>query len=267
MTVKKNEQLMAKRLIEQTLTNWVNPELEKRKSENKLSPNFKLKAAQVIFSVGGTPLVRVNNEVKAIVEAKLNRPIKKDEAIFNKDIEDIRSFRLVDEEKDFGHITIVKLKKGWFVGFSFIYDVSKAKELYDIAVEFMKSSSSNLKEKQYRPFIESALIAAENLAKARLYLLPDKEIRKAKTHGLVHGKVNRYARTDSIIKLNYKDAFNELVRLREKARYKPGFKLGSKKANELFKALEELRKEIFIYLVKFGEIEGEYSNIGEVSNK
>jgi len=262
-----NDALMAKRLIEQTLTNWVNPELEKRKSENKLNPDFKLKAAQIIFSVGGSPLVRINSEVKVIVKAKFNRPIKKGEAVFNKDIEDIRSFHLIEEEKDFGHITIVRLVKGWFVGFSFIYDVSKSKELYDIAAEFMKSAYADLQEKRHRPFIESALIAAENLAKARIYLLPDEEIRKAKTHGLVQSKVNRYAQTNSIIKLDQKDVFNELIKLRDKARYDPMFSLNHSKAEKTFEALKELSKEVFIYLVRFGELSDKTESFNSVLPK
>lgn len=251
----KNDQLMARRLIKQTLKNWVNPELEKRKTAGQLPEGFKLKVAQVIFSVGGSPLVRINSEVKVIVEAKFNRPIKKGEAVFNKDVDDILSFRLIDEEKDFGHITIVRLTKGWFSGFSFIYDVSKSKELYDVAAEFMKSAYADLEEKRYRPFVESALIAAENLAKARIYLLPDEEIRKAKTHGAVHGKVNRYARTNSIIKIDQKDVFNELVRLRDKARYDPKFSLKQESAEKMFEALKGLSREVFIYLVRFGELE------------
>ncbi|HUV42995.1 MAG TPA: HEPN domain-containing protein [Patescibacteria group bacterium] len=257
----KNDALIAKRLIEQTLTNWVNPEIEKRKSEDKLPSDFRIKAAQVIFSVGGPPLVRINSEVKVIIEAKFNRPIEKGEAVLNKDIEDIRSFRLIDEEKDFGHITIVKLTKGWFVGFSFIYDVSKSKEIYDIAIEFMKSAHAELEAKRYRPFVESAFVAAENLAKARIYLLPDQEIRKTKTHGLVHGKVNRYARTSSIIKTDQKDVFNELKKLRERARYDPRFSMEHKTAEEMFEALRELSKEVFRYLVRFGELSDKASSV------
>lgn len=249
-----HNQLMAKNLIEQTLKNWVNPELERRKVTGELKNGIILKAAQVIFSVGGKNLVRINGEVKAIVEAKINRSIKKGEAIFNKDVENIKSFRLVDEEKDFGYITIVHLTKGWFVGFSFIYDVSKSKQMYDVAIEFMKSAYSDLENKRYRPFVESALIAAENLAKARLYLIPDQDIRKAKTHGLVHGKVNSYARTDSIIKIGYKDGFNKLIKLRDKARYSPDFEMDHDDAEKIFKSFKEMSQEVFIYLVKSGEI-------------
>lgn len=249
-----NNQLIAKRLIEQTLNNWVNPELEKRKSVNKLSSTFKLIAAQVIFSVGGKPIVRINNEVKVIIQAKFNRPIKKDEAVFDRDIENIISFRLTDEEHDFGHITIIKLTKGWFVGFSFIYDVSKSKELYDISIQFMKSAYSDLQEKRYRPFIESAFIAAENLAKARIYLLPDKEIRITKKHGLIRSKVNRYAQSNSIIKHDQKDMFNVLSVLRDKARYDPKFVIEYSKAENIFKTLRGLSNELFIYLVRFGKL-------------
>jgi len=118
-TTSKNvkDKLLAERLIEQTLRVWVNPELEKRKKAGDLKGNFILKAAQIIFTVSGQNTIRINGEVKAIVEAKINRKIKKGEAIFNKDVDDIRSFRLLDEEKGFGHITIIHLSKGWFVGF------------------------------------------------------------------------------------------------------------------------------------------------------
>jgi len=250
----KNNQLMTKRLIEQTLANWVNPELEKRKSKGQLPEGFKLRAVQVIFPIGGPNTVRLNGEVKAIVEAKLNKPIKKGEKILDKDVEDIRSFRLIEEEKDFGHITIVRLTKGWFVGFSFIYDVSKSKELYDIAIEFMKSAHSSLKNKQYRPFVESAFIAFENLAKARIYLLPDKEIRKKRVrHSVIKKKLKVFSETGSIIKSDHSGVFMELLKLRDQARYDTGFKLNHNKAKKMFKVLRALSKEVFIYHVRFGE--------------
>lgn len=248
MSVENNEPQMAERLIEQTLKNWVNPELENRKSTGTLQEGFVLKAAQVIFSVGGQNLVRINEEVKAIVEAKINRSVKKGEAIFNKDIDDIKSFRLVDEKKDFGHITIVHLTRGWFVGFSFMY------------VEFMGSAYLDMENGRYHPFVESAWIAAENLAKARIYLLPDQEIRKAKTHGLVQSKVNSYAKTNSIIKTEYKDVFNKLIKLRNNARYNPSFKMTSKDAENIYKSLKTMSSEILLYLVQFNEGAVQYTN-------
>jgi len=249
-----NDSLMAKRLIEQTLTNWVNPELEKRKSEGKITGDFNLKSAQVIFTIGGPNIVRINEEIRAVVKAKINRPIKKGELIFGKDVENIESFRLVDEEKDFGHITIIHLSKGWFVGFSFIYDVTKSKELHSIAIEFMRSAQVDLEAKRYRSFVELASIAAENLAKARIYLLPDDEIRKAKTHKVIRNKVNSYARTNSVIKTDQKDVFNELMKLRDVARYRPDFILDDKKAKDMFEALSGLSKEISIFLIRFGGV-------------
>lgn len=251
----KNDSVIAKRIIEQAFQQWINPEMEKRKREGKLpSGKIKFRAAQILFSVGGQPLVRINNEVRAVVEAKVKKSMKKGEKVFEKDIESIRAFHLIDEEKDFGHITIVKLTKGWFVGFSFIYDVSKSKKLYDIAIEFMKSAHSDLENKRHRSFIASLYVAAENLAKARLYLLPDKEIRKSKKHGTVHGKVNIYSRSDSIIKVRQKKAFNLLHSLRDAARYEFKFKLTQSKAKELFDSIKSLSKEVFVYLVRFGEV-------------
>lgn len=255
MTQAKNEQLMTRRLIEQVFTNWVNPELEKRRNEGKLPSDFNLKVAQVIFSVGGLPVVRVNNEVKVIVEARFNRPVNKGEAIFDRDIEDIRSFKLIEKERDFGYITVIKLTKGWFVGFSFIYDVSKSKARYEIAQEFIKSAHHSLSNKLYRPFVESAFIAAENLAKARLFLLPDQDIRKKRVkHSVTKRKVEMFSKTGSIIKPEHSDLFVELLRLRDQARYDPGFKLKRLDASKLFDLLKDLNKEVFLLLVRYGGI-------------
>lgn len=252
MSKVQNDQLMAKRLIRQTLTNWVNPELERRKTEGKLGEDFVFKAAQVMFSVGGPPVVRINSEVRAIVEAKINRSIQKGEKVLNKDIEDIRAFKLVSDDKDFGHITLLRLTKGWFVGFSFIYDVSKSRELYGLASEFLKSAQRDLLDGRYKPFVESLSIAFENLARARIYLFPDKEIRKAKTHRTVHAKVNIYSRTNSIIKTSQKDVFNRLSTLRGKARYDPGFRLSHAEAKKMLATVEEFGEGINTLLTRYG---------------
>jgi len=126
----------------------------------------------------------------------------------------------------------------WLLMHNIIYDVSKSKSFYDIAAEFLKSAYKDLQEQRFRPFVESLSIAAENLARARIYLLPDKEIRKIRKHGGIQSRVNIYARTDSVIKTGQKDAFNNLMKLRDNARYNPSFSLNREDADNLFNQIK-----------------------------
>jgi len=240
-----SDSLMAKRLIEQALTNWVNPELERRKTNGKLTDGFILRSAQVLFSVDGTQIIRLNEEVKAVVKAKINRKNEKGEQLLDKDVDDIHSIRLLKEESDFGHITILRLSKGWFVGFSFLYDVSKSKGFYDIATEFMKSANYDLEQKRYRPFIESLFVAVENLCKARITLLPDEDMRKIRvSHRVTKKKIGMYSRTSNVIKTAYSNTFVELLKLRDKARYDPNFSLKQEDAEAFFKSVTEQSKDV-----------------------
>ena len=249
-----NDPLIAKRIIEQAFTNWINPELERRKAKGQLPNGLKLRAAQVIFSVDGSKIVRVNGEVKVLMEAKVNRKIEKGEPVLDKDVDLISSIKLLENEMDFGHITIIRLSKGWFVGFNFEYNVSTAKAFYDMSIDFMKSAHRDLTQKNYRPFIESLFVASENLSKARISLLPDKDIRKKRiNHKIIKKKIELYSLTDKNIKSNHSNTFISLLKLRDQARYDPSFTMTDEKAKNLFESMKKLSNEVSGYLVRFNE--------------
>lgn len=227
-------------LFNQVVNLWAKPEIEKRKKENRLPKGFQLRAIQVIFSIGSPPLVRFNNEVKVLIKAKTKRKISKGELIYERDIQEIKELELADDEKDFGHITIIRFNKGWSLGFSFIYDTSKSKKFLQLGNEYLKSAEDDCQKELFRPMIESLSVAAENFAKARLLLLPDKEIRKAKTHGLVQSKVNIYSKTSNIIGKQFRGVFNDLQNSRDKARYNPDYSVTKNEAKKMIQALKEM---------------------------
>lgn len=236
-------------LLKQCFELWINPEAEKRKTEGTLNRDFSLKAAQIIFCLGHKPIVRLNKEVKVLVSAKLKRTVKKGELIYTSDVEHIKGLQLTDEEKDFGHITIVLFKGSWIIGFSFIYDATKSKELLEIGQTYLSSAKKDFQGKNYRPMIESLSVAAENFAKARLYLLPDDLIRKTKKHGVVQAKVNIYAKTSNIINIGFKDTFNKLQTIRDKARYSTQFVMSEDEAEKMINDVSNLESEVLRWIV------------------
>lgn len=244
-----NDHQVYENLLKQCFELWINPEIERRKTEDILGQDFRLKVAQIIFCLGHKPIIRLNKEAKVLVSAKLKRTVKKGELIYDSDVEHIKGLQLTDEEKDFGHITTVLFRGSWIIGFSFIYDASKSKELLEIGQTYLSSAQKDFHDKNYRPMIESLSIAAENFAKARLYLLPDDLIRKTQKHGLVRAKVNVYAKTSNIITTGFKDTFNKLQDIRDKARYNSQFKLTPNEAEKMIGDVEGLENDVLHWIV------------------
>jgi uncharacterized protein (UPF0332 family) len=235
---------MYTQFLKQCFTLWINPEIEKRKKEGKISDKFIIVRAQILLPLGSPAIVRLNNEVKAVVKAKINKKIEKDQLLYESDVESIEEISLTDEEKDFGHATFILFKGHWILSFSFIYDKTKSQSFNKIGQQYLQSATYDLKNKNYRPFIESLSVSAENFAKARLYLLPDLEVRKLKKHSSLARKVCFYAKTSNIISSDFKDSFNSLLKLRDKARYNPDFSIKVREARALHEAVDNFKKEV-----------------------
>lgn len=249
-----DSRILTEKLLKQMLELWIEPEVKRRIADGKISGGpYVVNRAQVLFFVDREPLIRLNDEVKVIVKAKMNRPIKKGEVLYEKDVEEIQDLLLLDEERDFGHITAFRFRDSWIITFNFIYDVSKSEKFFEIGLSFLRSANDNYKREDFRPMIEDLSVAAENLAKARIYLHPDQEIRKTKKHGTVWSKVNKYAQSN-IISTNQKDGFNQLMKYRDRARYDPEFMVQKKEATTLLDAVVDLKVSVGAILSRHGKV-------------
>ena len=110
---KSEDSKLYENLLKQAMQLWINPEIERKKKEGLLGKDFQLSCAQIIFYLGHIPTIRLNNEVKVTIKAKINRSIKKGEIFYERDIEEIQNMELLDEGKDFGHLTFVRFKNYW----------------------------------------------------------------------------------------------------------------------------------------------------------
>jgi len=243
-----NNKLMYENLLKQVFQVWINPELDRRKKENNIEQNFRLIRAQIIFSLGGPPEIRINDQVKAQIKVKINRSVKKGEILYERDVNEIQNIQLIDEEKDFGHITIILFKNYWVISFSFIYNSSRSTELIELGDDFLNSAKKAHESRHFRSVIELLSIAAENYAKARMYLLPDQEIRKSKTHGYLQTKVNLYSKTGNFFKSEFKDVFNKLLSIRDNARYNPKYSYESIEFEKFIKLIEDMRLEVLTWV-------------------
>lgn len=230
------------RTLQEAMKLWVIPEIERRKKAGTLPSNFNLIFAQVLFS---SPFdksgvkARLNDEVKFLARCRcnFNRNIKKGETVYLKDIEEIEQIELTEEEKNFAHFTIIKLKDKWVIAFDFRYNKRRARQHIEVARQFIEVARLSSKKKFWNTFVDNLFSAAELLAKSELLLLPYSKIGK---HSAIQYLYGRHANLGNV-KVDYKDTLNRLSGLRDSARYlKQSFKLNKDDAPKYLQTVEEM---------------------------
>lgn len=212
------------RTFNQFMELFVLPEITRRKQSRRLTEKFELSAAQVLFySDGRRPVVRLNEETKIIAEVKLKKGIKKDkgEAILQNEIERLEGLRLIDEEEpEYAHVSMVRFKDHWLLGFDFRYNKKLAREHFKTAKEFYDLAQNAYQKKLEAPFIDNLFSCIELLARAELLLIPDEKFKKKATHKAIQIKYNKFVEIGNA-KLDFKTALNKLSGLRNSASYLP----------------------------------------------
>lgn len=149
------------KVFQQVMEIWIGPEIERRKKLGKIDENFVLSKAQVVFSLTGGNTMRINDEVKAIIEAKANRDVKKGEPLYERDISSIENIKLTEQDSNSAHITLLYFKNNWIVAFDARYNKEKIGTLIKRSKEYYESAKDDLKGKRLRPFYENCWNSAE----------------------------------------------------------------------------------------------------------
>lgn len=202
---------------------WILPSIRERQDSGDLPKPLELTMAQIIFTPsGGKPKVRINAEVKGRAAIKLKEGLKEaveagDEVRLNQ-VDGISAFELEDSERDFGHATLIYANGNWLIAFNFIYNKNTSQKHLAAANEFLHAADSCLKENYLRAAIDNLHSASELAAKAFLLGHPDKSITEARSHGVIHSKINMQRKLGNV-NSNHIDTFNSLKSLRSSARY------------------------------------------------
>ncbi len=221
---------------------FVLPEVTRRKEAGALPEKFRLNAAQILFySDGRRPAVRLNEEVKIIATVKFKNISKKQkgEAVFWNEIDKVENLRLMDEEeKEYGHVSMLRLNGNWLGAFDFRYNKGLAREHFKVAKEFYRAAKNAHKNRWLAPFVDNLFSCIELLAKSELLLLS--EVKKKTTHAAIQIKYNRFINYGNE-KSNFKAALNKLSALRHSARYlSSSFSLLDSEAREHLNTAKEM---------------------------
>jgi len=229
--------------VRQIVELWINPEIKRRRDEGRLPDNFGLFAAQVIMNFDSPTQVRLNEEVKALIKGRFNKPGNEGQQVNLDEMESIENVELTSLDPNAGHITILAHRGGWFIKFDFLYNVARSRMHLEVAREFLDAATSSLERKHFRAFVDNLFSAVELLAKAAL-LSHDREILTSKAHGVVHSKFNLWGKLGNT-DLRYTSLLNRLSSLRSSSRYlKSAFNLSPEEALNMITVAEEMFENI-----------------------
>ena len=236
-----------RRFVSQVMEMWVLPEVRRRQEAGELPKPFGLRAAQVVFDPDRQrPVVRLNEEVRALADMRLKHGIQRGvgEPVMLGEIEEIRDMQLCQEEdKDCGHITLVLQGNHGTISFDARMNKDLARRHIAVARDFLETARTCLAQRKWAPFADTLFSAAELLAKATLLSVAARELRKKETHRRIHTKLNWWARLGNVDQ-RFKETFNKLAGLRPGARYlKSDFSLPEKEAEELLATVQEMASE------------------------
>ena len=248
-STEKNGNDMGESMFKQVMENWVNPEVQSRQKLGLPPEPMNLHAVQVLFSIDGGKTVRINGEVKAVMKVKLKKGVSVEEGdpVFAKDVREIVFGELLEEDRDFGHITMVRVSDKWHITFSFLYEKSKAQDALNIGTQFLASGKDDLDKNRLGPAVNSLFIASENIANARLVLHPLEEnadLKKTKKHSTRKNVINRYSKIGQIIPREFAEAHNQLTKMRDVARYAADSGLDKQEILNIAKTLQSLSDDV-----------------------
>lgn len=235
------DQILAQRLIKQTMDLWVEPEIKRRHEADGIPLPLPLSAAQVIFDPDAEVVeIRLNEEVKAVGEIEAEGPVEKGQ-LLRIEPSKITNLVLTDSDPNAGHITLYAFGPRWVVSFDFRRNASRIKQHLGAAREFLDVASHAREGGKTRAFAENLFAAVELLAKSILLTLPGREILESKRHPTIARRFNRWAGKLGNADPRFAQLLNHLDKIRGSARYlRAEYELSPQEAKEMEETAEEM---------------------------
>ncbi|MGV8856286.1 MAG: hypothetical protein ACOH2L_16785 [Devosia sp.] len=203
------------RATDQMMDLYIVPEIKRRQAAGLLPQPLELRVAQVLFTPDGVK-VRINDELRGLVMVRPGREVSQSDPVYYRDLGEVVAYEPPEEERDFGHFTLINTGEGWRLLFDFRQNRSTALRLVAKAEQFIRCSELALAEALAAPFSDLLFSASELLAKAQLISgVLDKG---AKTHKAIHTSLNNWNKLGNT-RGDFVALFNDLSNGRADARY------------------------------------------------
>lgn len=193
------------------------PELERRRATGLIGDDFHLYLAQLLQPPDKENKILFNEEVRGTALMRAPRAVEKGEPVLMSDLAHIEQFELPDDLLDCGHFTIIRADGGWRIVFNFLSGRAKARDMLELAAQFLDAAVASGKKGHAGPAVDSLFSASELISKVELILHRNKAA-SSKTHGMIASEINAWARLGNI-DAAFVALFNKLGQQRPNARY------------------------------------------------
>ncbi len=153
------------RLIQNTLDNYVYPEIINRVERGQLKSTFRLTKAHVLlYTRHAKNKILLENEVMFNANCIWNEPDKIEigKPVLGKEIKKLKKiFPRENYDTNAAQIMLVKMSYGWEIAVDLIFDRNKVKERINKSKRYFKSAENNLKDKNWDPFIDDIWTSTE----------------------------------------------------------------------------------------------------------
>lgn len=208
----------ASRTLEHAFRLWFEPELERRAADGRIQKGFAVWAVQVVLNHDADPEIRINQEVKGAFVARAGRKACPGETLLLRDITQIESMKLTDEERNAGHLTAVIHNGRWHLFFDFRYNAARIKNQLKAADEFIAAAAGAAERGHSIAAVDNLYDAVQLMAKSFLLTTPERGVLESKTHGFIETRFNRQAKLGNVESASA-SLLNRLAHLRPKTRY------------------------------------------------
>lgn len=200
---------------------WFIPELDRRRADGRIPDGFELRAAQVVMDLNNpSPVVRINEEVRGVLEARAARPIEKGQPVCESDMSELLGMSLTEDDPNAGHATALLHNDVWYLFFDFRYNAARIEQYIDMARQFLHVAGTAARDGQLRPVVENLFATVEILAKCLLMMRPDRSVLESKKHKFVATRFNLEGKLGNVPPDSVQ-LLNRLTALRPIARYQP----------------------------------------------
>lgn len=233
------------RAFSQIMSIYVLPEIRSRQEKKKIPKPFNLFAAQIIFRKRQGNIIRLNEECKLMFVGKTKEgvKVKKGEKFGLDKIKAVENIKIIEEDGNEAHISIVRLGKTYYYNFDFRYDKRCAKNILNAAAEFLQAAKDDCQAKRWRPFTENMFLVGELLIRAELTLLPYIKT-ESKKHEYWRVEYNKWFKLRNTTP-ERKNFLNEVYGLRDKARYsESNFKIHHNKAKNFLRITTSMLNDL-----------------------
>lgn len=205
------------RLIADILDNYAYPEVMNRIADGRLTSDFRLHSVHMImFQDCKRNEILLNEDVKFMphIKYKNSKVFKVGETVNFEDVDEILGlYPDSSNDPNSGHVMLMKFRERWCYACDLIYELKTCKELCETAVDVINQADRNMKDTNWKYFLDNLLNVCMSLTQVIRNMHYDKLLSLKQSHSKNIVFLTEWA-NNGVINPIYSELYNKVFELR-----------------------------------------------------